>query len=73
MFAFKKRHGATWVGVVMAVSLVAAACAQAQVPPTATNLPVSTNLPATTRGAGGTSVIEATAAAIRSQEIRSAE
>src|SRR5258708_7116028 len=46
MFASKKRHGAAWVGAVMAVSLIAAACAQAQVPPTATNLPVSTNLPA---------------------------
>jgi len=46
MFAFKKRHGATWLGVLMAVSLIATACAQAQIPPTATNLPVSTNLPA---------------------------
>jgi ABC-type transport system substrate-binding protein len=46
MFASKKRHGATWVGVVMAVSLIAAACAQAQPAATPTNLPVSTNLPA---------------------------
>jgi ABC-type transport system substrate-binding protein len=46
MFASKKRHGARWVGVLMAVSLIAAACAQAQPAATPTNLPVSTNLPA---------------------------
>ncbi len=60
MFASKKRHGARWVGVLMAISLIAAACAQAQPAATPTNLPVSTNLPApatyTPVAAGATSV-----------------
>ena len=46
MFQSKKRHSAAWFGVLVVISLIAAACAQATPAPTATNLPVSTNLPA---------------------------
>ena len=46
MFAFRKGHGVIWFSALMAVSLLAAACAPSQTLATATNLPVSTNLPA---------------------------
>ncbi len=46
MFASKKRNSASRFGLLVVISLIAAACAQAQPAPTATNLPVSTNLPA---------------------------
>ena len=46
MFRSKKRHSAAWFGVLVVISLIAAACAQATPAPIPTNLPVSTNLPA---------------------------
>jgi ABC-type transport system substrate-binding protein len=46
MVTSKKRTGATMLGVLVLISLVTGACAQAQPAATATNLPVSTNLPA---------------------------
>jgi ABC-type oligopeptide transport system substrate-binding subunit len=67
MFATKKRSSARLFGLLAVTGLCVAACAQAAVPPTATNLPVSTPLPPpatyTPVVAGGATAAPTTAAA----------